>query len=91
MKINVRSNIFLFLLFFYLTTSYSQVSLNSYPSTDIYELQNAMGSNANYFTLTSYIDSLVNNGLINDTSEDGDIARYNKWDWFWGGRVFKFQ
>lgn len=64
----------------------AQVTIDKINSFDVYEVQKALGSNANYFTITAYMDSLIRNGFVSDTVEDEAIARYNKWDWFWRGR-----
>ena len=64
----------------------AQVTIDKINSFDVYEVQKALGSNANYFTITGYMDSLIRNGFVLDTAEDDAIARYNKWDWFWNGR-----
>ena len=64
----------------------AQVTIDKINSSDVNEVHDALGSNANYFTITAYMDSLIRNGFVSDTVEDEAIARYNKWDWFWRGR-----
>jgi len=65
----------------------NNITISNISSTDVYEIQNSLGDNGNYHQITSYMDSLINNGIITDTTEDGNVARYGKWDWFWKGRV----
>jgi len=56
-------------------------------STNVFRVQEALGSDATYFTVKHHMDSLVENGFINDTLEDGPAAKFSRWDWFWNGRT----
>lgn len=60
---------------------------NSNGSTNVFRVQEALGNDATYFTVKHHMDSLVENGFLNDTLEDGPAAKFARWDWFWSGRV----
>lgn len=68
--------------------SHSQVTTtnNLGGLVEVEQIQEAFGDNANYFVIKNHMDSLVQNGFINDTLEDGPMAHYNRWDWFWRKR-----
>lgn len=75
------------LIFGQLIAQTGNLKITDIPSMDVYKIQAALGTDANYFVIQNYMDSLINNGIISDTAEDEMIARYSKWDWFWKGRT----